>query len=156
MGDGRVRAEHPGIHLHLTADSAHSQKAWKQRTGCDTSPSLAVLLTVIAVRFAWHMPFNAVVRWPDRRAGFHPPRPMLRPTIGSGLIISWAGMRGIVSLSAAMALPSAFPVARSNRTDRLLGRPLHAGDPRPDAQAYLRRASFHDDDPVGHELAAGA
>src|SRR6185437_11994225 len=62
----------------------------------------AVLLTVIVVRFAWQMSFNALVRWRDRRFGFHPPRPMLRPTIGSGLIISWAGMRGIVSLAAAM------------------------------------------------------
>jgi CPA1 family monovalent cation:H+ antiporter len=69
----------------------------------------AVLLTVIVVRFAWHMPFNAVLRWRNRRFGFHPPRPMLRPTAGSGLVISWAGMRGIVSLAAALALPSAFP-----------------------------------------------
>ena len=69
----------------------------------------AVLLTVIVVRFAWHMSFNAVVRWRHRQVGFHPPRPMLRPTLGSGVIISWAGMRGIVSLAAALALPSAFP-----------------------------------------------
>src|SRR5437667_10383146 len=69
----------------------------------------AVLLTVIVVRFAWHMPFNAVVRWRHRRRGFHPPRPMLRPTIGSGLVISWAGMRGIVTLAAALALPPGFP-----------------------------------------------
>ena len=69
----------------------------------------AVLVTVIVVRFAWHMAFNAVVRWRHRRVGFHPPRPMLRPTVGSGLIISWAGMRGIVSLAAALALPPAFP-----------------------------------------------
>jgi CPA1 family monovalent cation:H+ antiporter len=69
----------------------------------------AVLVTVIAVRVAWHMSFNAVLRWQNRWFGFHPARPMLRPTIGSGLIISWAGMRGIVSLAAAMALPSAFP-----------------------------------------------
>jgi CPA1 family monovalent cation:H+ antiporter len=69
----------------------------------------AVLLTVIVVRFAWHMSFNAITRWWHRRRGFHPPRPMLRPTVGSGLIISWAGMRGIVSLAAAMALPPAFP-----------------------------------------------
>lgn len=71
----------------------------------------AVLLTVIVVRLAWHMSFNAVVRWRHRRRGFHPPRPMLRPTIGSGLIISWAGMRGMVTLAAAMALPPAFPLA---------------------------------------------
>ena len=70
---------------------------------------MAVLATVMLVRFAWHMSFNAVVRWRHRRYGFHPPRPMLRPSVGSGLLISWAGMRGIVTLAAAMALPTAFP-----------------------------------------------
>jgi len=34
---------------------------------------------------------------------------MLRPSVGGGLVISWAGMRGIVTLAAAMALPPAFP-----------------------------------------------
>src|SRR5881396_2556822 len=71
--------------------------------------AFAVLLTVIVVRIAWHMSFNAVIRWRDRRFGFHPPRPMLRPTVGSGLVISWAGMRGIVTLAAALALPLGFP-----------------------------------------------
>jgi CPA1 family monovalent cation:H+ antiporter len=70
--------------------------------------AVAVLLTVIVVRIAWHMSFNAVIRWRDRRFGFHPPRPMLRPTVGSGLVISWAGMRGIVTLAAALALPRRF------------------------------------------------
>ena len=69
----------------------------------------AVLATVIIARFAWHMPFNAAIRWRDDRYGFRPPRPMLRPTLGSGLIISWAGMRGIVTLAAALALPEGFP-----------------------------------------------
>jgi CPA1 family monovalent cation:H+ antiporter len=69
----------------------------------------AVLLTVIVVRLAWHMSFNFVIRRRDRRYGFRPPRPMLRPTVASGLIIAWAGMRGIVSLAAAMALPATFP-----------------------------------------------
>jgi Na+/H+ antiporter len=112
----------------------------------------AVLLTVIVVRLAWHMPFNAVVRWRDRRFGFHPPRPMLRPTVGSGLIISWSGMRGIVSLAAAMALPSAFPyrdlivltafavVVGTLVIQGLTLKPL------------LRALNLHDDDPVGREL----
>jgi CPA1 family monovalent cation:H+ antiporter len=34
---------------------------------------------------------------------------MLRPTVGSGLVIAWAGMRGIVTLAAALALPEGFP-----------------------------------------------
>src|SRR6266478_3064167 len=36
----------------------------------------AVLFTVIVVRIAWQMSFNAAIRWRDRRFGFHPPRPM--------------------------------------------------------------------------------
>ncbi|UUX95236.1 sodium:proton antiporter [Aquabacterium sp. J223] len=72
--------------------------------------AVAVLATVIVVRVAWHMSFNAAVRWRNERHGFHPPRPMLRPTVGSGLVISWAGMRGIVTLAAALALPPAFPM----------------------------------------------
>ncbi|HEY0232504.1 MAG TPA: sodium:proton antiporter [Dokdonella sp.] len=70
--------------------------------------ALAVLATVIVVRLAWCMSYNAVVRWRIRRVGFHPPRPMLRPTVQSGLVISWCGMRGIVTLAAAFALPQDF------------------------------------------------
>jgi Na+/H+ antiporter len=114
----------------------------------------AVLLTVIVVRFAWHMSFNAVIRWRDRRFGFHPPRPMLRPTPGSGLVISWAGMRGIVSLAAAMALPAAFP-----QRDLILlttfavvfGTLLLQGLT---LKPLLRVLDLHDDDPVQRELTA--
>src|SRR5438132_7455587 len=37
--------------------------------------ALAVLMTVMAVRVAWHMSFNTVVRWRQRRRGCHAPRP---------------------------------------------------------------------------------
>jgi len=114
----------------------------------------AVLVTVIVVRLAWHMSFNAVVRWRDRRFGFNPPRPMLRPTVGSGLVISWAGMRGIVSLAAALALPSGFPfrdlivltafcvVLGTLAIQGLTLKPL------------LRALDLRDDDPVGQERRA--
>jgi monovalent cation/hydrogen antiporter len=114
----------------------------------------AVVLTVIVVRIAWHMPFNAVVRWAHRRFGYNPPRPMLRPTVGSGLVISWAGMRGIVSLAAAMALPSTFPfrdlivlVAFSVVLGTLLIQGLTL-------KPLLRVLNLHDDDPVGREVHA--
>ena len=71
--------------------------------------AVGVLLTVILVRIVWHMSFNAVIRWRDHRYGFNPPRPMLRATVGSGLVIAWSGMRGIVTLAAALALPAEFP-----------------------------------------------
>jgi len=116
--------------------------------------AFAVLLTVIAVRVLWHMPFNAVIRWRDRRHGFRPPRPMLRPTVGSGLVISWAGMRGIVSLAAALALPGAFPfrdlivlTAFSVVLGTLVIQGLTLGP-------LLRRLDLRDDDPIGHEIAA--
>jgi monovalent cation/hydrogen antiporter len=114
----------------------------------------AVLPTVIIVRFAWYMSFNAVLRWRHRRFGFHPPRPMLRPTIGSGLIISWAGMRGIVSLAAAMALPSAFPyrdLIVLTAFSVVLGTLAIQGLT---LKPLLRALDLHDDDPVGREVSA--
>lgn len=67
--------------------------------------ALAVLVTVIVVRFAWVMSYNTAIRFKIARYGFHPPRPMARPTARGGIVISWAGMRGIVTLAAAFALP---------------------------------------------------
>jgi monovalent cation/hydrogen antiporter len=113
-----------------------------------------VLLTVIVVRLVWHMSFNTVVRWRHRRFGFHPPRPMLRPTIRSGLIISWAGMRGIVSLAAALALPSAFPyrdLIVLTAFAVVLGTLVIQGLT---LKPLLRALDLHDDDPVGRELRA--
>jgi monovalent cation/hydrogen antiporter len=71
--------------------------------------ALAVCGAVILTRLIWWMSHNALARWHIRRFGVRLPRPMFLPTVGSGLIISWAGMRGIVSLAAALALPVAFP-----------------------------------------------
>ncbi|MDB5808992.1 MAG: nhaK [Betaproteobacteria bacterium] len=112
----------------------------------------AVLLTVIAVRLVWHMSFNAVARWANTQYGFNPPRPMLRPSIGSGLIISWAGMRGIVTLAAALALPEGFPyrdlivlTAFSVVLGTLV---IHGLTLKP----LLRALDLHDGDPVGREL----
>jgi monovalent cation/hydrogen antiporter len=112
----------------------------------------AVLLTVIVVRPVWHMSFNAVVRWRDARFGFRPPRPMLRPTVGSGLVISWSGMRGIVSLAAAMALPPAFPyrgLILLTAFSVVLGTLMIQGLT---LKPLLRRLALRDDDPVGHEV----
>jgi monovalent cation/hydrogen antiporter len=114
----------------------------------------AVLLTVIFVRLGWQMSFNAVVRWRHRRFGFHPPRPMLRPTVGSGLIVSWAGMRGIVSLAAALALPSAFPyrdLIVLAAFSVVLGTLVIQGLT---LKPLLRALDLRDDDPVGRELRA--
>jgi CPA1 family monovalent cation:H+ antiporter len=65
----------------------------------------AVLLTVIVVRFVWVMSYNTALRLYIARYGFHPRRPTMRPTLQGGIVIAWCGMRGIVTLAAAFALP---------------------------------------------------
>jgi NhaP-type Na+/H+ or K+/H+ antiporter len=113
----------------------------------------AVLVTVSVVRLAWHVSFNAVVRWRQNLRGFNPPRPMLRPSVGSGLISSWAGMRGTVTLAAATALPPSFPfrdLIVLTAFSVVLGTVLQGLTLKP----LLRAVDLHDDDPVGRELAA--
>jgi len=69
----------------------------------------AVALAVIAARFLWVVPGTYVTAWTRRKK-----RPISNPGRAS-IIIGWSGMRGAVSLAAALALPlttdagSAFP-----------------------------------------------
>ena len=69
----------------------------------------AVLGAVILTRIAWVMSYNTALRLTIARRGFHPPRPMAAPTLKGGIVVSWCGMRGIVTLAAAFALPEGFP-----------------------------------------------
>jgi monovalent cation/hydrogen antiporter len=119
----------------------------------------AVLLTVIVVRVAFVMTQNAIVRWKIRKYGFHPPRPTLRPSVRSGLIISWSGMRGIVSLAAALALPTAAAGAPFPFRDLIvltaffvvLGTLVIQGLT---LRPLIEALDLHDDDPVGQEVDA--
>jgi CPA1 family monovalent cation:H+ antiporter len=69
----------------------------------------AVLAAVVLTRIVWVMLYNTVRRLQIARYGFHPRRPTAAPTFRGGLVISWCGMRGIVTLAAAFALPEGFP-----------------------------------------------
>ena len=110
-----------------------------------------VLLAVVAIRFVWVMTYNALARAKIKRLGFHPARPMSPPTVKGAVLISWCGMRGIVTLAAAFALPHEFPFR-----DLLvlcafavvLGTLVLQGLTLP---WLLRRLHFEDDDPVGKE-----
>ena len=64
----------------------------------------AVLATVVGVRLAWVLGCHAAAdRWPAlRRHAEREPRRVQ-------LIVGWCGMRGIVTLAAALALPAGFP-----------------------------------------------
>jgi monovalent cation/hydrogen antiporter len=63
--------------------------------------SLAISMVAIIVRFAWVYIVEYVPAWIMRMSGrqANPPLP------GEAFIVSWCGMRGIVSLAAALALP---------------------------------------------------
>ena len=79
---------------------------------------------------------------------------MLRPTVGSGVLISWAGMRGIVSLATALALPLAFPyrdLIVLTAFCVVLGTLVIQGLT---LKPLLRLLDLHDNDPVGREVRA--
>ena len=70
--------------------------------------ALIVLGIVIGVRFAWVMIYGAAVRqfraFFEKRA-LHGKVPSAR----MGVLVSWCGMRGLVTLATALALPREFP-----------------------------------------------
>jgi monovalent cation/hydrogen antiporter len=63
----------------------------------------AVLAVTIGARFAWVMCYHGLKR--RRKARLKLPMPAL----GGGIVISWAGMRGIVTLAAAFSIPETLP-----------------------------------------------
>ena len=67
--------------------------------------ALAVCLTAVATRFLWVFPATYLPRLVNPALRAHDPYPSWRPVT----IVSWCGMRGIVSLAAALALPLALP-----------------------------------------------
>jgi CPA1 family monovalent cation:H+ antiporter len=63
-------------------------------------PMIAVTLTAVAVRLVWVFGTSALARAVPSSLGREPPLPWKQTTI-----IAWCGMRGVVSLAAALALP---------------------------------------------------
>jgi monovalent cation/hydrogen antiporter len=63
--------------------------------------ALAIALTVMAVRFAWILPNTYLPRWLFPRLRARDPMPPWRHV----LIVAFTGMRGAVSLAAALAVP---------------------------------------------------
>jgi CPA1 family monovalent cation:H+ antiporter len=67
-----------------------------------------VCATVIAVRVVWVMAYVTIDIWRARIFGSRVGKEQ-HPTFKRGIVASWCGMRGIVSLAAALALPNNFP-----------------------------------------------
>jgi CPA1 family monovalent cation:H+ antiporter len=66
--------------------------------------ALVISLALIVSRFMWVLPAAALPRLIPRVARQDP-----LPPLSHLIVISWAGMRGVVSLAAALALPLNFP-----------------------------------------------
>ena len=119
-----------------------------------------VLGTVIVARIAWVMLHSSVVLWKNRRFGYRPPRTGdPPPTLAGSLVVSWAGMRGIVTLAAALALPEegvhgAFPyrdLIVVTAFAVVVGTLVIQGLTLKPLLCALR---LRDDDPVGREVGA--
>ena len=117
----------------------------------------AVLLTVILTRIVWVMSFNTARRSIAARRGNRGAADRA-PTVKGGLVVSWCGMRGIVTLAAAFALPDgssggpAFPyrdLILFTAFSVVLGTLLIQGLT---LRPLIARLRFEDGDPVGREV----
>jgi Na+/H+ antiporter len=99
-----------GLQLPLVLD-ALARRSWGSLAWYAT----AVFLASVAARFVWVLPTASIPTrgWRRRRTGLDPHRP---PRLPGGeprtampwrerVVLSWAGMRGVVSLAAALAIP---------------------------------------------------
>ncbi|TGV14604.1 sodium:proton antiporter [Mesorhizobium sp. M8A.F.Ca.ET.173.01.1.1] len=66
-----------------------------------------VLVVVIVARLAWVASYVAIIRWIARFGGKEARREL--PTFGGAVLVGWCGMRGLVTLVVAIALPANFP-----------------------------------------------
>src|SRR5215207_660142 len=67
--------------------------------------AVAVTAVVIVIRILWVFPFTYLPRWLSRRVRERDPSPPWQLPA----VVSWAGLRGVVSLAAAFALAPDFP-----------------------------------------------
>lgn len=88
------------IGLQLRTVVADARPGWGL-----VAASAVVLAAVIVVRFVWMFPAAHIPRWLSPRIRAREPRPGWRQIT----VISWAGMRGVVSLAAAAAIPADMP-----------------------------------------------
>ncbi|QND62683.1 sodium:proton antiporter [Mesorhizobium loti] len=66
-----------------------------------------VLAVVIVARLVWVASYVAIIRWFARFGGEETRRDV--PTFGGAVLVGWCGMRGLVTLVVAIALPANFP-----------------------------------------------
>ncbi len=68
-----------------------------------------ILLTVIVVRIAWVTVYGTTLRALVTHGLYRPADPNAVAPPKGGIVVSWCGMRGLVTLATAFALPESFP-----------------------------------------------
>jgi Na+/H+ antiporter len=112
----------------------------------------AIVITVIAVRIAWQLSVTLVARLRYRLFRSPRRRAPVESTWAGSLLIGWSGMRGIVTLAAALALPPRFPhrdLIVFGAFSVVLGTLVIQGLT---LKPLLRLLRLEDDDPVGREV----
>ena len=91
--------------LQIRSIFADLNKNWRYVTF-----ALAVLAACVVVRLAWVLTYTGITRWQIRRRRGRGRASKLRQiTPQTALVVGWSGMRGIVTLGTALALPIGFP-----------------------------------------------
>ncbi|MFC6792539.1 cation:proton antiporter [Methylobacterium komagatae] len=107
--------------------------------------AIGVFLTVTVVRIAWVLPTSGL-----RGFGLGPDGDRAR--LGAGVAVAWAGMRGIVTVATALALPGNFPhrdLVVFTAFATVLGTLVLQGLT---LSPLLKVLQLPDDDPVGREV----
>jgi monovalent cation/hydrogen antiporter len=118
--------------------------------------TLAVLLTTIGIRFVWMYPATYLTRLVPRVRLRDPAPPTSVPTV-----LAWAGMRGVVTLATALALPTVLAGGRAYPRELfvwlafavIVSTLLLQGTTLPILARWLR---LHRDDPMTDTLAEAA
>jgi CPA1 family monovalent cation:H+ antiporter len=88
-----------GLQLRGIASRVHGHE-WRAYAAC----AGAVCAAAVLVRIAWVFAYVFGIRWKRKRFG--PTDPSIMPSYGGAALASWCGMRGIITLATALALPA--------------------------------------------------
>ena len=73
--------------------------------------AVLISLAVVLVRMAWVFPATYLPRMVIRRVRERDPSPPWQPV----MVVAWTGMRGVISLAAALALPLTTDLGEPSR-----------------------------------------
>ena len=101
LGDGRLFPQRFHLHHDRAAVTRHPSHLEPRTVVAPDDRRLLISATVVIVRIAWVFPATYLPRWLSRKMRERDPVPPWQHSV----LIAWAGMRGVVSLAAAFALP---------------------------------------------------